>query len=189
MRRLLDLCNDVYANPQFVAGPNERDAASFIGDTLVFRGTVTEGEAAESDWLNDFRADLVKDAEFPGRVHGGFLASFHALLPFIHYLRPAYITGHSKGGALAMLAAWYFRGQAPKVVTFGAPRVGNGQFAESPLSIVRFENPGDMVPKLPPWFASPGMAVVAPKSFRQPVGVRANHSLDTGYTPWIPSGI
>ena len=47
--------------------------------------------------------------------------------------RPLWVTGHSLGGALALLAAWRFqRGFLPvyAVVTFGAPMIGNETASE-----------------------------------------------------------
>lgn len=186
---LLAACEAVYDSPQIVAGPAGRDAASFLSDTstLVFRGTLTEGLAAESDWINDFHADLVSDPRFPGKVHQGFAASLTALWPFIYDAKPKYITGHSKGGALALLAGYLFRECDPIVITFAAPRVGNSGFARSYTGCFRFENPKDLVPKLPPWYASPGMQIVAPASFSPPKGITANHTLETGYKPWVLS--
>lgn len=184
---LLAACEAVYDSPQIIAGPSGRDAASFLSadSILVFRGTLTEGLAAESDWINDFHADLISDPRYPGKVHQGFSQSLTALWPFIADCRPKYITGHSKGGALALLAGWLFKDSDPVVITFAAPRVGNVGFARSYAKAFRYENPKDIVPKLPPWYASPGSQIVAPASFTPPKGIAANHTLETGYKPWV----
>lgn len=185
---LLAACETVYFSAGIVAGPDGRDAATITSNILVFRGTLTEGLAAESDWINDFHADLVSDPRFPGKVHTGFARSMTALWPFIADFRPKYITGHSKGGALALLAGWLFKDCNPIVITFAAPRVGNSAFARSYSGAWRYENPKDLVPKLPPWYSSPGVQVVAPASFSPPKGIVANHQLETGYKPWVLSG-
>jgi putative lipase involved disintegration of autophagic bodies len=42
--------------------------------------------------------------------------------------RPLWVTGHSLGGAIALLAAWRFQRAfigAHEIVTFGAPMIGN----------------------------------------------------------------
>ena len=69
-----------------------------------------------------------------------------------------YFTGHSLGGAMALLAALDFRCTDPKpeiwVVTFGAPRIGNRAFRkffdEKILECVQVRNANDAVTKLPP---------------------------------------
>ena len=57
--------------------------------------------------------------------------------------------GHSLGGALATLAAGRYE-RAPEVYTFGAPRVGDGEYVESlDTPVYRIVNGRDVVPKLP----------------------------------------
>jgi alpha-beta hydrolase superfamily lysophospholipase len=64
--------------------------------------------------------------------------------------KPLYYTGHSLGGALATLAASLRPPCA--VYTFGAPRIGNAEFAQTLAGIPVFNvfNPKDIVPELPP---------------------------------------
>jgi len=196
-RDLLTVCERVYDTAVIVAGKEGRDGASVLDlvdcCVLAFRGTLTEGLASVADWYNDFHADLISDPRFPGRVHAGFLESFDNLLPAIKDKidlkshKQLYITGHSKGGALAFLAAHLFADLAPFCVTFAAPRVGDYHFATDyrPLTI-RFESPKDLVPRLPPIrYYSCGTQITAPASFNPPEGIRENHSLETGYKPWV----
>jgi predicted lipase len=71
--------------------------------------------------------------------------------------RPLWVTGHSLGGALALLAAWRFQRKfqaVHQVYTYGGPMVGNAKAVEAidrefPDKIFRFAHVVDPVPKLP----------------------------------------
>jgi pimeloyl-ACP methyl ester carboxylesterase len=71
--------------------------------------------------------------------------------------RAVWVTGHSLGGALALLAAWRFTRNfiaVQEVVTFGAPMIGNQAAAEAfgremPGKIFRYVDLEDLVPHLP----------------------------------------
>lgn len=144
---------------------------------IAFRGTVpyTKGDDAAAqqrvlqDWLNDADFAPQTDPEL-GQVHKGFRDAFYNLWPAIQQqikswqaagkLGPqvnVYVTGHSKGGALAMLAALKLRADkllpVTEVDTFGAPRVGGADFATryaaQGINGYRYENQDDVVPHVP----------------------------------------
>ncbi len=100
------------------------------------------------------------------RFHRGFMEALHAIWePLFAAVnkaveagdRPLWVTGHSLGGALAVLASWRLqRNFVPvhEVVTFGSPMIGNDTAAralekEFAGKIYRFVNLEDPVPLLP----------------------------------------
>jgi hypothetical protein len=83
-----------------------------------------------------------------------------------------YFTGHSKGGAIAPLAAmrWMVESDVPRptVITFAAARPGNDDFAsafgKAITGMKRYEYGNDIVPHLPPHISLIPMLSVASKS-------------------------
>jgi hypothetical protein len=158
----------------FVGGPDLINAClvGVIPDGVVvaFRGTLSfdlHQAPTLLDWLNNFNADPVAATGFPGFVHPGFLGSVATVLGSalaeVARLRagplaaaPVLLTGHSKGGAMAALAAWQLqdRPEAPAgVVTFAAPKPGDRTFAaayNAQVTHTRYEYGNDIVPLLPP---------------------------------------
>ncbi len=71
--------------------------------------------------------------------------------------RAVWVTGHSLGGAIALLCAWRLHQNflpVHQVVTFGAPMIGNRAAADAfarefPNRVYRYVDSGDLVPKLP----------------------------------------
>jgi hypothetical protein len=142
--------------------------------------------AIAADWFNDANMGLVelKDEPIaiPGTVHKGFALSLRALwsgvLNAVNGLRSGsdtprlYFTGHSKGGALANLAARAARRAWPnatvKAATFGAPRAGDETFAKSyhdaGIDCRRYEVVGDVVPSILKDALAPGSNLPRPLS-------------------------
>jgi hypothetical protein len=131
---------------------------------LAFRGT----EMNPRDIHTDVNAVLT-DLEGEEKVHRGFLKAFSHVRDAIksdldaHPKLPVYITGHSLGGALAILAT---RVLAPTsqgaCYTFGGPRVGN-QYVDDQIKtpIYRIVNAADLVPRVPPAFLVRGLMLLA----------------------------
>jgi hypothetical protein len=168
--------------PTAIADGPELIDACVIGRTpdgvvVAFRGTQPIDDRTKPlkqrirDWCNDFRADLVSSPGLPGRLHAGFLAAVNALWPDASKeIRrqialnkdptTLYVTGHSKGGAMAALASLKWLQEMdgrPVVTTFAAPRAGNDEFAAAVNKMIpnfsRFEYGNDIVPHLPPHIA------------------------------------
>jgi len=117
---------------------------------LVFRGTI----GRLFNWRFNF--DMFP-CPWPagGRVHRGFktilLGIWETLAAVLKTVgKPLFYTGHSLGGAMAAMAASL---RPPRgVYTFGAPRIGDAQFAATLAGLAVFNvfNPRDIVTLLPP---------------------------------------
>ena len=135
---------------------------------LCFRGT----QNRLADWLSDTNVVLVPFRRI-GLVHKGFRDALDSVYPDIEATlkqwsgqgRTLWITGHSLGGALALMAAAYLRFPAdptktvPRPIaglyTYGQPRVGTPDFcdvsqANFGSSYFRFVNKDDIVTRVPP---------------------------------------
>lgn len=119
------------------------------------------------DWANDGLAPLCQRPGFPGQVHAGFHLSFANLWPELGPLvkqaaaanpgKPIYVTGHSKGGAIAPLVAWRLHKDYPTrplvVRTFAAARSTDAGFTAAYNAAIpdhiRYEFANDIVPHVP----------------------------------------
>lgn len=115
------------------------------------------------DGRRDGDAYQVPFAEGEGKVHRGFYGGALAAYPFIvTYLEKFYsgqkllITGHSLGGAVALILSEMLRRNLeffPQIVlyTYGAPRAGDTTFIESAKALAhhRIVNQNDPVPSVP----------------------------------------
>ncbi len=120
---------------------------------LAFRGTQV---TSIHDISADLRAHLVA-APGGGRAHAGFLAAFDKVRAPLeaalarHPGIPLYITGHSLGGALALVATRYLGSDSTGATyTFGCPRAGDDTFfAPIRTPIYRIVNAADGVTRIP----------------------------------------
>ncbi len=168
----------------YLAGyPMNKGAHGWI---LAFRGT----ENDYKDILHDITLfKRTADYDHSYRVHGGFLTALQhvwgsrgrqlpakpddiyrrigpegiseILIREVHPKDSLWITGHSLGGALAQLAAYYVPRDLNLPITglytFGAPRLLDPQMAlnlkkQKFFPVYRYVHAADIVPRVPPWF-------------------------------------
>ena len=157
-----------------LSDPTQPGAADSV--VVAFRGThppdlsgIPDVASFLEDWANNFEAKPIRVAEVPGHVHAGFWEGVDTLwsAPFIDEVRRRlaastakrlYVTGHSKGGAMAHLAGMRLISELgimpAAVVSFAGARPGTQDFAGAykaqPLTIRRYEYGDDIVPHFPP---------------------------------------
>ncbi len=148
---------------------DRREATSYVAvlprsdKTIVaFQGTITTSAHLEQsilDWLKNFRAVLRPSLGVPGLVHAGFANQLELVWDKIkaallgRETLPVYLTGHSQGAGVALLATKALQMAGYPVAatyTFAAPRAGDGTFADSfTTPVFRFEHGDDIVPHAP----------------------------------------
>lgn len=153
----------------------------------AFRGTTSK---------HDFRTDLqarfnvakveIENKKIKVAVHSGFFSAYEKVAAPLEALlmktgdKPIYLTGHSLGGALALIASAVLGGKdqlgdrIAAVYTFGAPRVGKSDFADIVKAPhYRCVNSGDLVPLVPPtWilgYAHTGTPFLLKKNATKPL--------------------
>ena len=172
-RRTIDLA--------LVGRVREGVVVAIRGSLPPFPRNGQDGFAVLLDWLNDSLSLCIEAPEYGGGVHLGFADSTYRLWEdadgqpgirraiqmmldvnrFDRAARPhLFLTGHSKGGALANLAAMraarldQWRAMPISVATIAAPRAGNAAFARAyaaeRIDCLRYEISSDIVPHLPP---------------------------------------
>ena len=144
------------------------DTQCFVAGNSEFALISFRGTKAIRDWL--INLNTISFARDYGRIHRGFWFAFESVSKLIHEAidqlgtPKVIITGHSLGGALAVVAAaeWIHnkKHDVQSVYTFGQPAVGNKTFAEYLNSNLnnyqRVVNDDDLVPMVPPHFRHAG---------------------------------
>lgn len=172
-----------YIEPCGGAPFQDTECAVFVAHRQKLVVVAFRGTESRADWLTNAQfwhgaiGDLSDDVN--SKVHKGFHIAYFcgqvkerveaAVLKQYNRLSKAgevwgvLTTGHSLGGALAMLCTYRLavrdvvglasQGVPIQMVTFGAPRVGNAAFKaeleESPARLVRVINDKDVVPRIP----------------------------------------
>lgn len=152
------------------------DTQGFVASCRDDRGTgmavvCFRGTTRIRDWMTNLviTPRLIEDPKTGnpiGNMHEGFHDAYCSVHDQISELLagledlPLYITGHSLGGALAVVATWYQDSQRlAACYSFGAPRVGDqGLIDRFKTPIYRIVNGPDPVTLLPP--AGSGLEVI-----------------------------
>jgi hypothetical protein len=145
---------------QFVCGFNRESTRAFLASNprfavLAFRGTEENMQNILTDIDVRFRHD-----KSGARIANGFGAAYtlvqKEIADAVDKLDPAlplYITGHSLGGALAVIAAIRIRpsDRIAACYTYGCPRVGNAEFTSElwKVPVYRQVHSSDIVPRVP----------------------------------------
>jgi hypothetical protein len=139
---------------------------------------------------------LLTAKNLPGKVHEGFWRSLQSLWPVLVPEvkkqmtggKPLYITGHSKGGGMANLAAMQLAVQErihATVCTFAGPHPGNAAFAAAynqTITSTRYEYADDIVPHVPPSVVFQHMFATLPLFRDDPRIAPCFQRLDLDYT-------
>lgn len=134
----------------FSRGPHQCCVGQKDGVVVVsFRGTEM-GISQWKDLLTNFKAAQVRFLRGKAQVHKGYYDAVWQLLPLIKPLlrETLFVTGHSMGGALGVLAGAILK--ADGVYSFNAPKPGDLAFRKTyPVPIYRFESRNDWIPWFP----------------------------------------
>jgi triacylglycerol lipase len=168
------------------------ETEALVADTdkfvvVAFRGTTSRRDQ-RTDLQTRFTVSRVdiENRSVSVSVHSGFYAAFKRVEAPLRELleksgeKPIYLTGHSLGGALALVASAALGGDPARgdriaaVYTFGAPRVGQRNFSEIVKAPhYRVVNSGDLVPLVPPtWlrgYAHTGTPILLKKHLNHPL--------------------
>jgi len=182
-----------------------------FGIVVAFRGTLPPSATDPDswlDWLQNFFAVPASSPSgpnrVPGQVHSGFFNATTSIIQRVHTLisacnpgpnNPVFVTGHSKGGAMASIGAYILSQNlsvpnVQPVITIASPRPGDADFRtgfEAVLSQTRYENYDDLVPLVPPSIEFITPLLSNPVLLMTAAGRRLSHMLtsaqDWNYVP------
>lgn len=170
--------------------------------TIAIRGTANLENA-----MLDLDLQLKQDAILDIKLHQGFgsgaKAVYEDIKPFLTKNTPIHLTGHSLGGAIAVILAMYLQKDGysvEQVITFGQPKVTNvtgaSEFDDLPLT--RIVTLNDIVPLVPPispmqirdldvfWHMGKEVILLGNKEFTQTNGIKSMLRA-TKFTTSIPN--
>ncbi|SHF14441.1 lipase family protein [Streptoalloteichus hindustanus] len=146
----------------------DTQAYTMASDHMIVTGFRGTEPAKIKDWLSDVNTPPSRGPGGQGYVHYGFAAALESIYPQVRAAledfrdrdQTIWFTGHSLGGALAMLAGARLYFEEPNlrvdgIYTFGQPRTCDRLLAAAHNKaftdrMFRFVNNNDIVPQLPP---------------------------------------
>lgn len=139
-----DAVNDALCTTQLASHLTDDDIfVVFRGTKITSRLNLQSG--ADATWAP---CDDISPSSADARAHGGFKRAFERIRERLDASLRAHapatgpsrviMTGHSRGGALAQLAAWAYGDRAPGLITFGAPATFNSAACAHVHDAVRF---------------------------------------------------
>ncbi|MBJ7539006.1 lipase family protein [Marinomonas transparens] len=167
------LSNDSYLEAAEIKNVLQQQAQEFVHQAVIpvsevsyflsqandVQNIAIRGTANLENAMLDLDISLQPDAKLDIDLHRGFAsgakAVYEDIKPFLSTDKPVQITGHSLGGAIAVILAMYLQQdgyQVTQVITFGQPKVTNvtGANKFSDLPLTRVVTPNDIVPLVPP---------------------------------------
>lgn len=146
----------------FVAEGNGVVIVAFRGTQVFIPGVhpIRSLKGVLADSITDAQAGLVDALPATvGRVHSGFAKAVNEVKKELDEIldrtgndgRPLWLTGHSLGGAMAILTATRLGKRVQGVYVYGSPRVGDASFGKAVNDrIVCFVHGSDPVAQVPP---------------------------------------
>lgn len=157
--------------------------------TIAIRGT-----ANLENVMLDLDLELKPDTALDIKLHQGFGSAAKAVYtdvkPYLSEKLPIHITGHSLGGAIAVILGLYLQQEdyaVTQIITFGQPKVTNvtGAKKYDLLPLIRVVTLNDIVPLVPPispmqirdldifWHIGEEVILMGDNKFSQTNGVKA----------------
>lgn len=158
----LDLCRAAAATYQGPATWETKflDCHAYLTSVDNVAVVAFKGSVSLMDWVRDFMALPIHRRISVGNlgwVHAGFFGDVNGIWQRIKVdlgNQPFAVTGHSKGGAEAIIFAAMMleAGRMPvRVATFGAPRAGMGTLRDvlAAVPVAQYRHARDVVPEVP----------------------------------------
>jgi hypothetical protein len=144
-----------------VRSPGDSDIQYFVeqDDRLKTQFITIRGTANKKNLLEDLEIKILADLQIDIPVDSGFDKSTRAIFvdvkPYLKKNYKTYVSGHSLGGAVAVLLAVYLIKdgyQVERIVTFGQPKFTTtaGVQRIGTIPLIRVVDENDIVPMLPP---------------------------------------